>query len=61
MVASTAWAEHLPRDEDLPADDEAVLREHQVHDAVIGTLAGARWHGSVFFGAVGRGLCRRAR
>jgi hypothetical protein len=49
LAAYTAWAEHLLRDEDFPADDEAVLRQrHMVHESAVGTVAEARWYGSQF-------------
>ncbi len=49
LAAYKAWAEYLTRDEDFPADNEAMLREHhQVHDQVVGMVAEARWYGSQF-------------
>jgi hypothetical protein len=49
LAAYDAWAEHLLRDEDFPADSEATLRaHHQVHNFAVGNLAEARWYGSVF-------------
>jgi hypothetical protein len=49
IAAYTAWAEHLLRDEDFPADDEATLRaHHQVHNDAVGQVAEARWYGSQF-------------
>jgi hypothetical protein len=49
LAAYSAWAAHLLRDEDFPAGDEEVLRQHfRVHDFTIGSLAEARWYGSQF-------------
>ena len=49
LAAYDAWAETICRDEDLPADNEALLRErHFVHDNLVGILAEARWYGSQF-------------
>jgi hypothetical protein len=49
LAAYTAWAETICRDEDLPVDNEALLRErHFVHDNLVGILAEARWYGSQF-------------
>jgi hypothetical protein len=49
LAAYDAWAEHLLRDEAWPAGDEATLRaHHRIHDDAIGTVAEARWYGSVF-------------
>lgn len=49
LAAYSAWAEHLLRDQDFPAGDEAVLRQrHSVHEAATGTVAEARWYGSQF-------------
>jgi hypothetical protein len=60
LAAYTAWAEHLLRDEDFPVGDEAVLREHhQVHDDAVGTLAEARWYGSIFLAQLVEGFAAR--
>lgn len=49
LAAYSAWAEHLLRDEDMPAGVEAVLRQrHIVHDTMVGTVAEARWYMSQF-------------
>jgi hypothetical protein len=49
LAAYTAWAEHLLRDEDFPAGDEAVLQQrHQVHNDAVGEVAETRWYGSQF-------------
>jgi hypothetical protein len=49
LAAYTAWAEHLLRDEDFPAGNEAVLRQrYEVHESAVGTVAEARWYGSQF-------------
>ena len=49
LAAYTAWSEHLLRDEDFPAEDEAVLQQrHQVHNDAVGSVAEARWYGSQF-------------
>jgi len=45
LAAYTAWAEHLLRDDDFPAGDEAALRaHHEVHNNAIGQVAEARWY-----------------
>ena len=57
LAAYEAWAKHLLRDEAWPAEDEGVLRaHHQVHYGVVGTLAEARWYGSVFLAQVVEGF-----
>ena len=57
LAAYDAWAEHLLRDAEWPAEDEAVLRAHyQIHNDVTGTLAEARWYGSVFLSQVVEGF-----
>ena len=57
LAAYEAWAEHLLRDEGWPAKDEAVLRAHyQVHNDAVGTVAEARWYGSVFLAQVVEGF-----
>jgi len=49
LAAYTAWANHLLRDEEWPAGDEAVLRQHHnVHNDAVGVVAEARWYGSQF-------------
>ena len=49
LAAYDAWAQHLLRDEDFPAGDEAVLRQrYEVHNAAVGTVAEARWYGALF-------------
>jgi hypothetical protein len=49
LAAYTAWAEHLLRDADFPAGDDATLRaHHQVHNDAVGAVAEARWYGSQF-------------
>jgi hypothetical protein len=57
LAAYEAWAEHLLRDEAWPADDEAALRaHHRIHDDAVGTVAEARWYGSVFLAQLAEGL-----
>jgi hypothetical protein len=57
LAAHDAWIAHLLRDEDFPADDEAMLRaHHRIHDDTVGTLAEARWYGSVFLAQVVEGF-----
>jgi hypothetical protein len=57
LAAYEAWAEHLLRDGEWPADDEAVLRaHHQIHNDAVGTVAEARWYGSVFLAQVVEGF-----
>jgi hypothetical protein len=49
LAAYGAWAEHLARDQDLPAGQETTLRErHEVHNNVVGSVAEARWYGAQF-------------
>ncbi len=49
LAAYDAWIDHLKRDDEWSAEDEAALRaHHQVHDSAVGTVAEARWYGSVF-------------
>ena len=49
LAAYRAWADHLQRDQDFPAGDEACLRQRfRVHDGLVGTLAEARWYGAQF-------------
>jgi len=53
LAAYAAWADHLLRDAEWPADDEATLRaHHQIHNDAIGTVAEARWYGSVFLAEI---------
>jgi hypothetical protein len=57
LAAYEAWAEHLLRDKEWPVDDEAVLRaHHRIHDDAVGTVAEARWYGSVFLAQVVEGF-----
>ncbi len=49
LAAYSAWADHLLRDAEWTGDDETTLRaHHQIHDSAVGTVAEARWYGSVF-------------
>lgn len=49
LAAYSAWAAHLLRDDDIPADNEALLRErHTAHDMAVGHVAEARWYLSQF-------------
>lgn len=49
LAAYEAWAAHLLRDDEFPADDMAVLRErHMVHDDAVGTVAEGRWYATQF-------------
>lgn len=53
LAAYDAWADHLLRDAEWPANDEATLfAHHQIHDHVIGALAEARWYGSIFLAEI---------
>ena len=62
LAAYDAWAAHLLRDEEWPADDVhccngATLRaHHQIHNDAVGTVAEARWYGSVFLAQVVEGF-----
>jgi hypothetical protein len=57
LAAYEAWAEHLLRDEAWPAGDEPALRaHHHVHNDAVGTLAEARWYGSVFLAQLAEGF-----
>ena len=53
LAAYDAWANHLLCDAEWPAGDDATLLAHyQIHDVLIGTLAEARWYGSIFLAEV---------
>ncbi|MFN2283314.1 MAG: hypothetical protein ACK2UQ_02765, partial [Anaerolineae bacterium] len=53
LAAYDAWADHLLRDAEWPADDEATLRaHHRIHEDAISTVAEARWYGSVFLAEI---------
>ena len=53
LAAYDAWAEHLLQDDDFPDDNEAVLRQrYQVHTDAVGTVAEARWYGSLFLAEI---------
>ncbi len=53
LAAYDAWADHLLHDTEWPADDEATLHaHHQIHNDAIGSLAEARWYGSVFLAEI---------
>jgi hypothetical protein len=55
VAAYTAWAEHLLRDEDFPAEDKTVLQNrHMVHDDAVGMIAEARWYASLFLPQIAR-------
>jgi hypothetical protein len=57
LAAYEAWAEHLLRDEEWPAGDEAALRaHHQIHNDAVGTVAEARWYGAVFLAQLVEGF-----
>jgi hypothetical protein len=57
LAAYEAWAEHLLWDEGWPAGDEDVLRDHhRIHNDAVGSLAEARWYGSVFLAQVVEGF-----
>jgi hypothetical protein len=57
LAAYMAWAAHLLNDEAWPADDESVLRaHHQIHNDAVGTVAEARWYGSVFLAQIVEGF-----
>lgn len=48
LAAYDAWADHVLRDEDFPADDAVLRQRHNVHNNIVGMLAEARWYGSQF-------------
>ena len=49
LAAYDAWADHLLREEDFPANDEKILRQrHDVHNGAVGAVAEARWYGALF-------------
>jgi hypothetical protein len=49
LAAYDAWAEHLLRDEDFPANDPDILMQRfAVHDDAVSTIAEGRWYASVF-------------
>jgi hypothetical protein len=57
LAAYDAWIAHLLRDEDFLADDEATLRaRHRIHDDAVGTVAEARWYGSIFLAQLVEGF-----
>ena len=57
LAAYEAWAAHLLRDGEWPAEDEATLRaHHRIHDDAVGNLAEARWYGSVFLAQLVEGF-----
>jgi hypothetical protein len=57
LAAYMAWAAHLMKDEAWPADDESALRaHHQIHNDAVGTVAEARWYGSVFLAQIVEGF-----
>jgi hypothetical protein len=55
LAAYDAWIEYLLRAAEWRADDEAALRaHHEIHNSAIGTVAEARWYGSMFLGQIAR-------
>jgi hypothetical protein len=55
LAAYQTWAEHVLRDEDFPASDKSMLREHHtVHDDAVGMIAEARWYASLFLPQIAR-------
>jgi hypothetical protein len=49
LTAYAGWAEDIVRDQDFPADDMSVLREHHmVHHNAVGMVAEGRWYGAQF-------------
>ncbi len=57
LAAYDAWIAHLLCGEDFPAGDEATLRaHHRIHDDAVGTVAEARWYGSVFLAQLVEGF-----
>ncbi len=49
LAAYTAWANHLLKDEDFPAGNEAVLRQrHIVQEGAVGSVAEGRWYAAQF-------------
>jgi hypothetical protein len=53
LAAYDAWADHLLRDAEWLADDEATLHaHHRIHEDAISTVAEARWYGSVFLAEI---------
>jgi len=53
LAAYDAWADHLLRDAEWPAADEATLRaHHRIHEDAVGAVAEARWYGSVFLAEI---------
>lgn len=43
LAAYTAWADHLRRDGEFPADETTLRPRHRVHDNTVGGIAEARW------------------
>jgi hypothetical protein len=57
LAAFDAWVKHLLMDDQWPVDDENVLRaHHQIHNDAVGTVAEARWYGSVFLAQIVEGF-----
>jgi len=57
LAAYKAWAAHLLNDDAWPLSDESVLRaHHQIHNDAVGTVAEARWYGSVFLAQIVEGF-----
>jgi hypothetical protein len=57
LAAYMAWAAHLLNDAAWPAGDESVLRAHyQIHNDAVGTVAEARFYGSVFLAQIVEGF-----
>ena len=57
LAAYDAWARHLLREGEWPADDETALRAHyQIHNDAVGTVAEARFYGSVFLAQIVEGF-----
>ncbi len=55
LAAYQTWAEHVLRDENFPANNKDVLREHHaVHDDAVGMVAEARWYASLFLPQIAR-------
>lgn len=48
LAAYAAWTKHLLRSEDFPRDEALLRQRHDVHNAVVGMVAEARWYGAQF-------------
>jgi hypothetical protein len=48
IAAYQAWADHLLREEDFPADIEVLRQRFMIHDDAVSTVAEGRWYAARF-------------